>query len=110
MHSGSDMLCPASSTAQTHISLYRLSGSGSDEESRRRSVPTDKPLAGREELPFQVELWDDAKRSVEQVLAVTINASIGYAAYYAATREYPHRYITLRHRNGIISRWNGPEH
>ena len=103
------MFRPASSTAQTHISLYRLSGSGSDEEFRR-SVPADIPLASHEDLPFQVELWDDAKRGVEQVLAVTINASIGYAAYFAATREFPDRYITLRHREGIISRWNGPDH
>jgi len=47
---------------------------------------------------------------VEQVLAVTANGSIGYAAYFAATREFPHRYITLRHKTGIISRWNGPGH
>jgi len=65
--------------------------------------------AGREDLPYKVELWDEAKASVEQVLAVTANGSIGYAAYYAATREYPNRYITLRHKSGIVSRWNGPD-
>jgi hypothetical protein len=63
-----------------------------------------------ESLPFKVELWDEAKVSVEQVLAVTANGSIGYAAYYAATREHPNRYITLRHNNSIVSRWNGPSH
>jgi hypothetical protein len=61
-----------------------------------------------EDLPYKVELWDAAKSTVEQVLAVTANGSIGYAAYYAATREYPARYITLRHKNSIVSRWNGP--
>ena len=64
----------------------------------------------REDLPFRVELWNADKTSVEQVLAVTANASIGYAAYYAATREHVDRYITLRHKNGIVSRWNGPSH
>jgi hypothetical protein len=48
--------------------------------------------------------------SVEQVLAVTANGSIGYAAYYAAAREYPDRYVTLRHKNAIISRSNPPQH
>jgi len=26
------------------------------------------------------------------------------------TREYPDRYVTLRHKNSIVSRWNGPGH
>lgn len=69
-----------------------------------------KAVAGREDLPYRVELWDEAKTSVEQVLAVTANGSIGYAAFYAATREHPNRYITLRHKNSIVSRWNGHEH
>lgn len=69
-----------------------------------------QPTAPREDLPYKVELWDAARTSVEQVLAVTSNGSIGYAAYYAAVREYPDRYLTLRHRNSILSRSNPPEH
>jgi hypothetical protein len=65
---------------------------------------------GEHTLPYRVELWDQTKSFVEQVLAVTAHGSIGYAAYYAATREYPHRYVTLRHKGGIVSRWNGPGH
>lgn len=64
--------------------------------------------AEHDDLPYRVELWDTAKSSVEQVLAVTANASIGYAAYYAATREHPDRYVTLRHKHSFVSRWNGP--
>src|ERR1051326_7837955 len=64
----------------------------------------------REGLTYRVELWDEARPSVEQVLAVTANGSIGYAAYYAATREFPDRYITLRHKNRVVSRWNAPQH
>jgi hypothetical protein len=74
----------------------------------RQPTPIGRMTAAHEELPYKVELWDDAKKSVEQVLAVTAHSSIGYAAYYAATREYPDRYVTLRHKSGIISRWNGP--
>ena len=72
-------------------------------------TPFGRPANGRENLPYRVELWNDAKTSVEQILAVTISGSIGYAAYYAATREFPDRYITLRHKDSIVSRWNGPE-
>ncbi|HEY1736679.1 MAG TPA: hypothetical protein VGG12_08535 [Methylovirgula sp.] len=63
-----------------------------------------------EDLPYKVELWNDEKLAVEQVLAVTANSSIGYAAYFGATREYAGRYITLRHKNRILSSWNGPNH
>jgi hypothetical protein len=78
---------------------------GTPERAGRRPQPKE-----REDLPYRVELWDASKTSVEQVLAVTASAGIGYAAYYGATREFPHRYVTLRHKNSIISRWNGPTH
>lgn len=78
-----------------------------DDESGSSSAPDPTE---REDLPYKVELWDLAKNAVEQVLAVTANGSIGYAAFYGATREFPHRYITLRHKNRIVSRWNGPRH
>lgn len=64
----------------------------------------------REDLPYKVEIWDADGVVTEQVLAVTASASIGYAAYFAATREFPNRFITLRHKNSVISRWNGPPH
>ncbi|TPI13411.1 hypothetical protein FJW06_14660 [Mesorhizobium sp. B4-1-3] len=78
---------------------------GDDEEN---PVSDGLGSAEHEELPYKVELWNTAKNGVEQVLAVTANASIGYAAYYAATREHPDRYVTLRHKNNFVSRWNGP--
>ena len=58
-----------------------------------------------EDLAYKVELWDG--EIVEQVLAVTSSASIGYAAYYAATREFPEAVITLRHKNNVMSKWGG---
>ena len=88
---------------------FRLA-SGSDPDDAPRTAPRfDRSMSSRDDLPYKVELWDEAKVSVEQVLAVTANGSIGYAAYYAATREFPDRYVTLRHKTGIVSRWNGPE-
>ncbi len=88
----------------------RLAPSGETEDDAPDD-PSRAPLKGsREDLPYKVELWDGAKTVVEQVLAVTASGSIGYAAFYAATREFPQRYITLRHKNRIVSRWNVPGH
>lgn len=88
---------------------YRfLPGDGAEDGSSK--IPRfDRPTTPREDLPYKVELWDETKTSVEQVLAVTASGSIGYAAYYAAAREYPNRYVTLRHRNSVVSRSNPPE-
>ena len=88
-----------------------------------RLKPSDEPESGsgspawdrqqpyeHEDLSYKVEVWNAGKTAVEIVVAMTVSASIGYAAYYAATREFSDRYITLRHKNSIISRWNGPGH
>jgi len=63
-----------------------------------------------DDLPYRVELWNAEKTAVEQVVAVTASASIGQAAFYAAAREYADRYVTLRHKQAVINRWNGPSH
>jgi len=73
------------------------------------------PLFGRfpadsEELPYKVEIWDEAVETVIQVVAVTASPAIGYAAFYAATREFPGREITLRHEGRVISRWAARTH
>lgn len=92
------------SVAQYHFaSGYADDGDGS--ASKRPEIDR-----GEHTLPYNVELWDETKSFVEQVLAVTAHGSIGYAAYYAATREFPTRYVTLRHKGSIVSRWNGPKH
>lgn len=90
------------------IPAWFASGGGPDDPAPGGARAARHKVEG-DELPYRVELWDEQRRSVEQVLAVSANGSIGYAAYYAATREYPGRYITLRHKNSVISRWNGPE-
>ena len=63
-----------------------------------------RPDRAQDELPYLVELWDEERRVVELVLAVTAHGSIGYAAYYAAVREYPNRCVTLRLNNRTIAR------
>lgn len=80
-----------------------------DEGTRTPSTPGWFPSEG-EDLPYKVEVWDDAGKFVERVVAVSVSPAIGYAAYYAATREYPGRDITLRHKSSVISRWSGRAH
>jgi hypothetical protein len=89
---------------------YGFSPGNDADDPPSRKISRFEPTAPREDLPYKVELWDETKISVEQVLAVTASGSIGYAAYYAAVREYPSRYVTLRHRNSFVSRSNPPEH
>lgn len=67
------------------------------------------PVEG-DDLPYKVEVWDEGGAFVERVVAVSASPAIGYAAYYAAVREYPGRAITLRHKSSVISRWAGRAH
>jgi hypothetical protein len=97
-------------TGLPHAYWYRLVPENDPEDETPKSTRFSRPKAAREELPYKVELWDEEKQTVEQVLAVTANGSIGYAAFYAATREYPDRYVTLRHNNRTIARSSGSEH
>lgn len=93
-----------------HPTAYRFGSVGGGDDDAPDPVPFQPSPVPRDDLPYRVELWDEARTSVEQVLAVASNGAIGYAAYYAATREHPNRYVTLRHNNRIVSRWNGPGH
>lgn len=83
---------------------------GSKERLGRKGQASGKNPQPNEDLPYRVELWNAEKTAVEQVLAVTSSASIGQAAFYAAAREYAERYVTLRHKQAVINRWNGPSH
>lgn len=83
---------------------------GDWESGRKPSSAPQGLTSSADDLPYVVEVWDEEKKLAEQTLAITANGSIGYAAYYEATKEYPARFITLRHKNRIIARWNPPGH
>lgn len=102
---------PSSSALRQNLSrppLFRLSPQSDEDDGERKATDRGRARAAHEDLPYKVELWDADKKVVERVLAVTANGSIGYAAYYAAIREHPDRYVSLRHKNSIIARSNGP--
>jgi hypothetical protein len=109
MNIRSDLLRPTPLRGSFPTAGYRFVPDEGPSDPARRAPRSDQSTSDREDLPYKVELWDES-RSIDQVLAVTANGSIGYAAYYAATREYPDRYVTLRHKNSIVSRSNAPQH
>ena len=71
--------------------------------------PDGYPLE-HEDLPYKVEVWDETGDFVEHVVAISANPAIGFAAYYAAAREFPGRAVTLRYKGRTLSRWTGRPH
>jgi hypothetical protein len=94
----------------TSAAIYRFSTADDNDGGRAGARPDRPDPFQHEDLPYKVELWDAAKSTVELVLAVTASGSIGYAAYHAATREFPDRFIVLRHKDAVLARWNAPSH
>lgn len=90
--------------------FYRLSAAGNRDDGPEGPICSSRGSSRLRDLPYRVELWDQAKANVELVLAMTVSGSIGYAAYHAATVEFPDRYIVLRHNDAVLSRWNAPTH
>lgn len=89
---------------------YRFQGGDEPSDDGATPLPPGGFPIDADELPFQVEVWDPTGQFVEQVVAVSSSPAIGYAAYYAATREFTGRPVTLRHRSRVISRWAGNSH
>jgi hypothetical protein len=78
-----------------------------DDEGRSNS-----PDAGqdRDMLPYRVEVWDPTGTHVEQVIALTRNRNVGWAAYFATTEQFPARVITFRDQYGELGRWTAKKH
>lgn len=93
------------------LGVHKLRPPDEPPDERNRTPPSyDEFPTENEDLPYKVEVWDESGKFVELVVAVSVSAAIGYAAYFAATREYPGRAITLRHKSAVISRWTGKTH
>lgn len=58
-------------------------------------------------LPFSVELWS-AEGRVEAVLGRLQSASLGFACYYGALREYVDRRVVLRNGDHVVAAFNPP--
>lgn len=58
----------------------------------------------KEELPFQVELWQDGgDKGIERVLARAAAAQLARAIFKAAQGEHPERRVTLRRGKRVIA-------
>ena len=62
-------------------------------------------MYGRDdELPFRIELWNDADRHIEEVIALASDFSTASSAYEEAVKRRPGKLITLRQNARAIKR------
>ena len=62
-------------------------------------------MAGRDDdLPFRIELWDDADLRVEQVIALAADFSTANSADDEAVKRRPGKLITLRQKARVIKK------
>ena len=59
---------------------------------------------GNEDLPFRIELWDDADRHIEEVIALTSDFASACGAYDEAVKRRPGKLITLRQKARVIKK------
>ena len=86
----------------SHFGL-RLASGGTDDNGGSHAE-SGKAVQGGEDLNYRVEIWDVEGKAIERTLAIAADGTLGYAAYYAAVREYPGRIVSLRYRHQILSR------
>jgi hypothetical protein len=55
------------------------------------------------DLPYSVELWDDADSHVEELIALTGDYRVAKAAFEQAVKSRPGRIITLRQKARLIA-------
>ena len=60
------------------------------------------------DLPYSVELWDDADSYVEELIALTADYRVARAAFEEAVKRRPGKIITLRQKARLLadSRWS----
>ena len=59
---------------------------------------------GDQDLPFRIELWDDADRHVEEVIALASDFASACGAYDEAVKRRPRKLITLRQKARVIKK------
>jgi hypothetical protein len=69
-----------------------------------RFLGTCTPLGRDDDLPFRVELWDDADRHVEELIALASDFSTAQSAYENAMKRRPGKLITLRQKPRVIKK------
>jgi hypothetical protein len=91
------------------MAAYLMASGEPPEDDESRAGPSG-PGAEADLLPYRVEVWDPTGAFVEQVVAMTRNRTIGWAAYFATTEQFPSRVITFRDQYGELGRWTAKKH
>jgi hypothetical protein len=55
------------------------------------------------DLPYSVELWDDADRHVEELIALIGDYGVARAAFDEAVKRRPGRIVTLRQKARLLA-------
>ena len=55
------------------------------------------------DLPYSVEVWDDADSHVEELVALTGDYRVAKAAFDEAVRCRPGRIVTLRQKTRLLA-------
>ena len=55
-----------------------------------------------DDFHFRIDLWDDADKRIEQVIAFVSDLEVARAAYAAAVQAKPGKRITLRQRARVL--------
>lgn len=56
------------------------------------------------DLPFKIELWDDADRHIEEVIALASDYASACGAYDEAVKRRPGKLVTLRQKARVIKK------
>jgi hypothetical protein len=59
---------------------------------------------GDPDLPFKIELWDDADQHVEELIALVGDFYTAQTAYDDAVKRRPGKLITLRQKARVIKK------
>ena len=55
------------------------------------------------DLPYSIELWDDADSHVEELIALTGDYRVARAAFDEALKRRPGRIVTLRQKARLLA-------
>jgi hypothetical protein len=56
------------------------------------------------DLPFRIELWDDADQHVDELIALTGDYGTAISTYEEAVKRRPGKLITLRQKARVIKK------
>lgn len=75
-----------------------------EHERERSSVARlDRTPPPEQQLPYRIELWDEAGENVERTLARALNAPLARAIFKAVLAEHPARRITIRNGKRMVA-------